>query len=473
MSNRRRTVYLILGPVVYLLCTLGIPDIVFSTVAAKSAVGTVAWMAFWWITSPVDYAVTAFLPILVNAFLPMIPMDQVIQNYASEIVVLLLGASILTVSWEVISLDKRISARFLTKIGITMQSQVVFWFLLSTCMSMFLPNSIVVATITPIAVAMLRYVGEGDIGNSKIGSIILMSIAWGAGIGGIATPLGGSMNLVTIEYLQKLTTSEFLFVDWVVKFAPITFVLISATLVMLLIIIPKKQKLKGSKEYFIEQYKQFPRMGKTEYICLFLFVISAILAFTRQLYANALPGLKPAYVFLLAGCATFLLVNKDGKRLMAWKTVQKKIIWELIFIFAGGLAAGALINGSGAASDLGNYVSGLQLTGGFGTVLVIVIITTVLSDVTSNTATAAISIPLVISIAQGLNLNPIPYVFIASIGVNVAYTLPTSIRAIPVGYGLQPRYMFAKGLTLTIILIPILAVLGYVLMVYWPYFSVA
>ena len=203
------------------------------------------------------------------------------------------------------------------------------------------------------------------------------------------------------------------------------------------------------------------------------FVIASGLSFTRQLYADLLPGLKPAYVFILAGILTFLLTEENGQRLMTWKSTQKKIIWELIFIFAGGLAAGALINSSGAAEEIGVFVSSLGLTGGFMTVLAIVIVTIVLSDFTSNTATAAIAIPLVISITQGLGLNPIPYIYIASIGVNIAFTMPTSIRAIPVGYGLPPKYMFKKGLILTVVIIPVLALLAFTMMEYWPAFSIA
>ena len=106
------------------------------------------------------------------------------------------------------------------------------------------------------------------------------------------------------------------------------------------------------------------------------------------------------------------------------------------------------------------------------TVLAIVIVTIVLSDFTSNTATAAIAIPLVISITQGLGLNP-TYIYIASIGVNIAFTMPTSIRAIPVGYGLPPKYMFKKGLILTVVIIPVLALLAFTMMEYWPAFSIA
>ena len=144
---------------------------------------------------------------------------------------------------------------------------------------------------------------------------------------------------------------------------------------------------------------------------------------------------------------------------------------ELIYIFAGGLAAGTLINKSGAAQCIGNAVSNLGLTGGFVTVLVIVAVTLILSDVTSNTATAAISIPIVISIINGIGKNPIPYIYIASVGVNLSFMLPTSIRAIPVGYGLSPKYMLKEGWKLTVIVIVLMSVLCYVMLKYWPAFS--
>jgi sodium-dependent dicarboxylate transporter 2/3/5 len=95
----------------------------------------------------------------------------------------------------------------------------------------------------------------------------------------------------------------------------------------------------------------------------------------------------------------------------------------------------------------------------------------ILSDVTSNTATAAVAMPIVISVVQGLGLNPIPYIYIASIGVNLSYMLPTSIRAIPVGYGLQPKYMLKKGVPITIVVILLMSVASYLMLQYWPAFS--
>lgn len=155
---------------------------------------------------------------------------------------------------------------------------------------------------------------------------------------------------------------------------------------------------------------------------------------------------------------------------MVWKSVQTKIIWELIYIFAGGLAAGTLIKGSGAADAIGKMVGEMNLTGGVATVFVIITLTLLLSDVTSNTATAAVAIPVVISVIQGIGENPIPYVYIASVGVNLSYMLPTSIRAIPVGYGLKPKYMLKEGWKMTIIVIALMTVVCALMLKYWPAF---
>ena len=468
--DKKRIINLLIGPLLFALSFL-LPESVFVSVGAKAAVGTVAWMAYWWITAPVDFAVTAFLPIAVNAFVQMTDMSEVISNYASETILLLLGASILTVSWEQTGLDKRIAAKCLSVIGSNLRLQIVFWFLLSAALSAVLPNAVVCATITPIAVSMLKYVGEDDIANSKKGSMILLTVAYAAGVGGLATPLGGAMNLITVDYIEKLTGEEYMYVSWLVRFLPVMVVLIASNIVFLALHVKKTDTIGISREYFKEQYKALPKMTKEEALSFVLFVAATVMAFTRQLYQNALPGLKPAYVFIICAMVSFLITCKDGTRLMVWKSVQTKIVWELIYIFAGGLAAGTLINKSGAAEAIGKAVSKTNLDGGFLTVLVIVILTVLLSDITSNTATAAVSIPIVISIINGIGKDPIPYIYIASIGVNLSYMLPTSIRAIPVGYGLSPRFMLKKGVPLTVIVIILMSVLGYALLKFWPAFS--
>lgn len=470
--NKKRVVNLAIGPILLVLCILLLPNAIFGTMQIRVAIGTVAWMAYWWVTGPVDYAVTAFLPIAVNAVFQMADMDAVIANYASETILLLLGASILTVSWEETGLDKRIAAGFLGLIGDGLRNQLIFWFLLSAGLSAILPNAVVCATVTPIAVAMLKFVGEGDIKNSKIGSKFLLNIAYATGVGGLASPLGGAMNLVTIEYLEDLTGQEYMYIDWVIRFLPIMLVLVISNIIFMLRNVDKNASFGGTRQYFQDAYRKMPKMSKEEKASLILFLIATGLAFTRQFYQDMLPGLKPAYVFVICAILSFIIVKHDGSRLMQWKNVQGKIVWELIYVFAGGLAAGTLINNSGAAEAIGEAVSNMQgLNGGIFTVFIIVTITILLSDVTSNTATAAVAMPIVISIVTGIGLNPIPYVYITSIGVNLSYMLPTSIRAVPVGYGLEPKYMLKEGWKMTVMEILLMTATSFLLLKYWPAFS--
>ncbi len=449
----KRISNVIIGPVLFVLAILILPQSVFAAFSSRAAIGTVLWMAYWWVTGAVDYAVTGFLPIALNAIFQMTDMSLVISNYASETIMLLLGASIITVSWEVTGLDKRIAITFLKMIGGNLRKQLIFWFILSAVLSAVLPNAVVCATITPIAVAMLTYIGEDDIQASKIGSKILLTIVYAAGMGGLATPLGGAMNLVTVDYIQQITGKEYMYSSWVAKFLPIMIVLVISNLLFLLRNVDKDASLGKSKEYFIEQYKNMPEMSLEEKITLALFVVAAIGSFTRQFYKDLLPGLRPAYIFIICAILSFLITDRDGNRLMLWKSVQEKVVWELIYIFAGGLAVGTLIKETGAADMIGSLVTSMNLKGDVVTIFGIILITILLSDITSNTATAAVAIPIVISVINGLGLNPIPYIYIASVGVNLSYMLPTSIRAIPVGYGLQPKYMFKEGWKITIIVV--------------------
>ncbi len=469
--NTKRIIHVIMGPILLIIFCGLLPKSIFTTFETRAAIGTVAWMAYWWVAGPVDYAVTAFLPIALNALLQITDMSTVIANYASETILLLLGASILTVSWEKTGLDKRIAATFLKIVGNNLRMQIVFWFILSMMLSAVLPNAVVCATITPIAVSMLNFIGEGNIKESKIGSKILLTIAYATGLGGLASPLGGAMNLVTVDYLQQLTGEEYMYVSWVIRFFPIMIVLAVSNILFMLRDVKKEASMSGTKEYFLEQSNMLHKMGFEEKASLMLFIIATVLSFTRQFYQNILPGLKPAYVFIICAVISFLITSKDGSRLMIWKSVQKKIVWELIYIFAGGLAAGTLIKGSGAADAIGMMVSSLDLGGGLLTVFVIITLTLLLSDVTSNTATAAVAIPVVISIIQGIGQNPIPYIYIASVGVNLSYMLPTSIRAIPVGYGLEPKYMLKEGWKMSVIVIVLMTVMCTVMYRYWPAFS--
>lgn len=458
-SKRPKKLFtLLLGPLLFLLIL--ILPIAGTNLSIKAAVGCVLWMGCWWITTPVGVAVTAFIPIVVNAVLQVLPMSDVISNYFSEIVVLLLGADLIAISWEETGLDKRLSLKALCLIGPSATQQIVVWFLLSTVLSMFLPNAVVCAIMVPVAVSMLRYLLDGDIMSHPISPVILAAIAWGGGIGGLGTPLGGAMNLISVDYLEQLLGHEFMYMDWIVRLVPFLVMLVAVDIAYLMFVKPKGVSLNGTKDYFRQTYQELPKMSRDEAWSLGLFLAATLLSFARELFAAYLPAMKPAYLFLICGMLTFVIPKTDGQPLLTWKTAEKKVGWSLLLLFAGGLAVGKLISDSGAAAAIAALLTSLDLGGGFLTMLVLVASTVVLAEIASNTAAAAISLPIVISVTQGLGLDPVPYVFVISAAFNVAYMLPTSIRAIPCGYGLPPAYLFKRGGILTAASILLIALLG-------------
>lgn len=487
-KNLSKSINLLMGPALFLLAYFLLPnllepiislveadaEIVLSNVKIAGAIGTVIWMAYWWITGPVDYAVTGLLPIAINSIFQIANVGEVdafktgmsnlLSKYADSTIMLILGASLITAAWSEIGLDRRIATRFLALIGNKMRGQIAFWFVLTTILSAVLPNSVVVAAITPIAVSMLKFVGEGDVTNSKKASMIIMTIAYGAGVGGLASPLGGAMNLTVINFINEIPgVAELTYVNWFLKFLPIIVLLVVSNILFLVCFCKKDEALEGSKEYFINAYKAMPKMSREEVVSLIFFLIPTILSFAQPLYKAILPGLQPAYLFIIFGILSFLIKKKDGERMMNWKLAERNTVWDMIYIFGGGLAIGVMLKNSGADQVIGKLVEISGVKTGFLMILLIVAFTVIMSDVTSNTATAGIAIPIVIAMC-GNGPECVPYVFAATIGVNLSYMLPTSIRAISVGYGLSPKFMLKKGLPLTVIVILLMSVAAYLFM---------
>ena len=500
-NNYSKLINLIIGPLGFLLCYLLLPnvlepiialvesdltkelstDVVLSNHQIAGAIGTVFWMAYWWITGPIDYAVTGLLPIAINALFQIanvlphefnaektnafdVGMGNILAKYADSTIMLILGASLIVAAWGAIGLDRRVATRFLSLIGNKMRNQIAFWFILTTVLSAVLPNSVVCAAITPIAVSMLKFVGESDITNSKKASMILLTIAYGAGVGGLASPLGGAMNLTVIKAINDIPgVEEFTYINWFIKFLPIMLILVISNIVFLCFFCKKDETLEGSKEYFIEEYKKMPPMKLEEKVSLVFFLIPTVLSFCQPLYKAYLPGLKPAFLFVIFGILSFLIKKENGERMMTWKQAEKNVVWDMLYIFGGGLALGAMLTNSRADKVIGKLVGASGVEMGFVMILLIVTFTVIMSDVTSNTATAGIAMPIVIAMCGG-TADAIPFALAATIGVNLSYMLPTSIRAISVGYGLSPKFMLKKGVPLTVIVILLMSVAAYVFM---------
>lgn len=469
--KREKTLQFILGPVLWLCCVQLLPTGLFSTMESRSAVGLVLWMSFWWATTPMEPVITALLPIVMNAFFPMIPMSQIIASYSSETIMQVFGASLLVVAWQEIQLDKKLASLLLGHIGNQARRQILFWFVFSLLSSSILPNSVVCATLVPIAYSMLCHVGETNVSQSKLGSKLMVTLLYAITLGGMLTPLGGSMNLVAIHHFEEISGVEYQYSSWVFHFAPLVFLLVGLHLLFLLRDVPKTAQLQGAHEYFQEESSKFAPFTRVELGCLSLFLMASFLTLVRPWYQTQFSGAKPAYIFILFAMFGFLQRYDDGSPVLEWKNIQKNIVWDILYLYAGGIALGELMTQTNASQDMVVVLSQLKIASGLPTIFFILGFTLFLSGVTSNTAAASISLPIITAFVTAQGENPVPYVYIAMIGISLSYALPTSFRALPVRFGLAPSYLFGEGMKLTLLVWLSMTFVCYYFMSYWSYFS--
>jgi len=458
----------LLGPLAFALVGWALTG--FFSFKAAVAVALTVWMGLWWILRPVDIAVTSFLPIAVNAVFDLVPANQIISQYFSEIVVLLVGSDLVSMTWTNTGLDRRLAVKALCFIGPNVKQQIMVWLVAATLLSTVLPNVVVAMIMLPIASAMLRYTGLDEDLAMKVGVPIFLAIAYGSGIGGFGSPIGSSANLTAVAYLEKIIGHEFMYIDWMGRFIPFLLIVLLLNLVWLVGIKTPIKRLSDTKEYFAKLNDELGTMKQGEWIGLILFSFATIAAFARPLFAEYFPALRPAYVFFCCGMLCFVLKDERGEVMLQWRQAEKELMWGMFFLFAGGLALGRLVTQTGAAQQLAAIITQLSLDGGIGTMGIFVAFTTFLAEISSNTASASISIPVVQSIAEQLGLNPVPYVLITIVAFNCAYILPVSTRAIPVSYGLDPGALFKYGLGLSLANIVLTTVVGNLVITYLPIF---
>ena len=441
----------------------------------RGSLGLLIWMSWWWIAMPVDLAVTAFLPPAVLAIFNFLPVSAILPAYSEQLVFLLLGANILSTLWRRWGLDRRIALVSLLTIGTGARQQLVAWFVVAAALSSILPNAVVAAAMMPVVIAMLRFVGIAELRTSAFGSGLLIAVAWGTSVGGAGTPLGGAHNLLIVQFIEQLVGREFLFTTWLVRLGPLTLLATAAAAwFMTAALKPELERVEGTREYFSGELRRLGPMSAPERIGLAFFVAATVLSFTRQIYASWLPGLTPAFVFIGFGVLSFVVRHK-GEALLEWNYAEKQMTWGLIFLFAGGSALGQVLSDTGTAKFLADRLVPFAGGGPLTTIVVFSLIGIVVTQITSNTAAAAIVIPITISTCQGLAVNPMPYVYVAGAAVNFGLMLPSSSAgpAIAAGYGVDLKTMFWQGAKLTALLWALLVAAGYLMARFWPAFGSA
>ncbi|MGE0160871.1 MAG: DASS family sodium-coupled anion symporter [Gemmatimonadales bacterium] len=424
------------GLVFVLLLLLPAPESLGVAGWRTAALGTL--MAIWWMTEAIPIPATALLPLALFPLLGVLDMPTAAAPYANELIFLFMGGFLLAAAMERWGLHRRIALGIMARVG-TSPSRLLLGFMLATgFLSMWISNTATAAMMLPIAIAVGEMLRPADReGPYPFGVALMLGVAYASSIGGIATLIGTPPNAVFAGAASELLGVQIGFTQWMAVGTPLAAVLLPATWLLLLKLYPPGE-LSGDAARVIEDERTgLGRASRGEKIVAVVFVSTAvawIMRAEKQLGTITIPGIETwapsvadSTIAMIAAAALFMLPVdwRRGEFALDWRSA-KNIPWDVLVLFGGGLSLARGMEVSGLAAWIGGLVSVL---GDVPTVVVVLAVATLivfLTEVTSNTATATMAMPVVAGAAMGLGVEPLLPMAAVALAASMAFMLPVA-----------------------------------------------
>ena len=468
MISIKRISGLLFGPLLFILIQfISINDL---STEGKYVLGTASWMAIWWVLEVVDIAVTSLLPIVIFPLTGTLSISETTSQYGHNLVFLYLAGFIIAIAIERWGLHKRIALNIISFMG-TKINFIILGFMLSTSfLSMFISNTATTVMMLPIALAIITQLdnksNESRNNNQNFSKSLLLSIAYSASIGGIATLFGTPPNMVLRGVVETNFGYTITFMDWFIIGFPISITLLFLCWIYI---------TKISNNYFMDEFplgkgqiiklkSELGRISAEEKRVGVIFFLTALCWITRSQIEKFLPGIDDTIIGIIFGILLFVIPVKSNERsLLIWKEAVK-LPWGVIILFGGGMALAKGFVDSGLSVWFGNNLTSLN---GLPMILLILsIVTSVnfLTEMTSNLATTAMLLPVLAAIGLEMNIDPLILMISATMAASCAFMLPvaTPPNAIVFGAGyLRIPDMIKKGFWLNIISIILISIMVY------------
>ena len=466
----KRAVLLVAGPLAVLL-TLLVPAPPSMSEPAWRVAGLAVWMALWWLTGVVPLEATGLLPLVILPLLGLGALEAVAVSYADPVIFLFLGGFLIAAALERWELHRRFASLTLRIVG-TSPRRVVLAFLVTTgFISMWISNTAAAVMMLPIAVAATARMGGTTAGERDPFTIaVMLAVAYGASIGGVATLIGTPPNAIFVANARELAGVEITFADWL----PIGLALaVPLTVVCWLLLVAVFRVPAGAGPAGSDAPEAARRLDSGERFVLGVFVLAAlawVIRTPKQLgsvrlpgLTDVLPGLTDPGIGLLAALALFVvpLPRARYRTGLDWETARG-VPWGILLLFGGGLTLAGAFASSGLSGWIGERLHGLR-----GLPLPVMIAATatlfaLLTELTSNTATAALAMPLMAGVAGGLGVAPAPLMLAAALACSMAFMLPvaTPPNAIVFGKGgMRVSDMLRAGVLLDAVSVAVITLL--------------
>ena len=421
---------------------------------ASAGLALLAFVAVLWLTEALHVTVTALLVPLLAIALDLVSTKQALVAFADPTIFLFFGGFSLATALHIQKLDKMIANKIMALARGNLFIAIIYLFLITAFLSMWMSNTATAAMMLPLAMGILSQLDREKEHNTYV--FVLLGIAYSASIGGMGTLVGSPPNAIVASNLH-LT-----FADWLWYGLPIMIILLPLMIGTLYIIFKPKLHIN------FEQSFESIEMNSVRVLTLVIFVVIALTwVFSGQInpLISGLLGLQKNIASFDSVVALLAAIVICSTGIASWKQIQESTDWGVLMLFGGGLTLSAVLKDSGASKILADSIVFMIEGQHFYLIgLLVAAFIIFLTEFTSNTASAALLVPIFISIAQSLGMPEIGLALIIGLGASCAFMLPvaTPPNAIVFGSGqVKQSEMVKAGFVLNLVCIVVIATVGY------------
>jgi sodium-dependent dicarboxylate transporter 2/3/5 len=415
--ENRFPITLVLGPIIAGLCFTILQQSGWNSEVCWTAAITLL-CAVWWIFEPIPIPATSIIPLAVLPVVGVLTPAQVGESYGSPLILLLLGGFILSTAMARSGAHLRVALTMVRLFGGSSSRRLVFGFMsASAVLSMWISNTATTLMLLPVALAIIEKSEDRFLAIP-----LLLGIAYAASLGGIGTPIGTPPNLVFREIYLINTGEEISFLEWMSWGVPVVVLFLPFMGLWL----TRNLDHQGAVD--------MPRVGawaSDEKRVFTIFSLTALAWITRKQPAGGwselldLPGANDASVALIAVVIMFIIPNGKGDKLLDWDDAVK-IPWGMLILFGGGIAIAKAFVVSGLSASLGEALSGIAVWPVLLMMLVLCLCITFMTEMTSNTATTTLMMPILAAAGIAASIDPALLMVPAAMSASCAFMLPVA-----------------------------------------------
>jgi sodium-dependent dicarboxylate transporter 2/3/5 len=446
---KRQRIGLVVG--VVLFCFFAFVPIPGLPESAGKMLAVAVLMATWWVSEAIPLAATALLPLVLFPSMGLASASRTAAPYANHLIFLFMGGFMLAQAMQRWNLHRRIALCIVNLVG-TNPARLILGFMCATALlSMWVSNTATVAMMMPIGMAVTKQVADAiteqnlgiDVtpGRFHFGIVLMLGIAYAASIGGVGSLIGTPPNVLLAGILEESYGIELSFLGWmafgvpfVVLFLPLTWLWLTRFAYPLEI-----RELPGGRRLIREQLEALGTMGDGERKTAAVFALTAAGWMFRPLWTSWLPSgelITDSTVAIASALLLFLLPTGSSDRVLNWQWASR-LPWEVLVLFGGGFALANGFEMSGLSQWVGDLLVSLKEAPFPVFITAIVILLIILTEFASNTASAAMALPILGAAAVAMDLSPLILCVPAAVAASCAFMMPaaTPPNAIVFGTG--------------------------------------